>query len=275
MSISMTESEFKNSVVREHFPVPGACYDDLMQHYGGGTTKGSTKYLFRGEGCYYPTSTPGTYRALTAGYPTEIKFARIDATGLFVEDYEQAGGDPDIGESLAQHYLSTSDGLDFSASLGVALAFALDEKEVDAPRSAYIAVLDYDLAESSSRFSLRDLRGLGACRPDRQCGFVAVHHAGHFVDLKASECRHELGLIWYSFTVAPGDVSRNRHPNAPCLDFLYDIRGDPWAAIMIQHLKNLIRNSSPQWGKEGLGHLIDAHKALLSRTGAVARGPAS
>ena len=266
----MLEPEFKNSVVREHFVTPQACYDALLQRYGGETIKGNTKYLFRGEACYYPTSSPGTYRALTADYSTEIKFARIDATGLFVEDYEEEGGNPDVGESLAQHYLSTSDGLDFSASLGVALAFALDEKEVDAPRSAYIAVLDYDRAESSNRFSLHDLRGLGARRPDCQCGFVAVHHAGHFVDLKASECRDELGLFWYSFTVAPGDIMLNRHPKAPYLGSLYDIQGDPWAATMVQHLNDLISNPSSQWGKEGLDHLIGARKQLLSRTGTVA-----
>jgi hypothetical protein len=270
MNVTMPESEFGNTVVRKHFPAPDVCYDELLRSYGGATTTGNSKYLFRGEACYYPTSTPGTYRVLTAGYPTEIKFARIDATGLFVDDYEQAGGDPGIGEALAQHYLSTSDGLDFSASLGVALAFALDEKEVDAPRFAYIAVLDYDQAMSSNRFSLHDLRGMGASRPDRQCGFVAVHHAGHFVDLKAPGCRRELGLTWYSFTVAPGDVIRNRHPEAPHLGSLYDIRGDPWAATMIQHLDNLISEPSSQWGKNGRDHLIDARNQLLSRTGTVA-----
>ncbi|CEF48313.1 unnamed protein product [uncultured bacterium] len=69
----------------------------------------------------------------------------------------------------------------------MALAFALDEKDDDTPRSAYIAVLDRERADASSRFCLRDLHEESAAfRPVRQCGFVAVHHAGNFADLKDS-----------------------------------------------------------------------------------------
>ena len=266
----MLESDFQKTVVKEHFTSPMACYDALVHRYGGGggASEDGRHYLFRGEARYHPTSTPGTYRALTADYSIGVKFARIDATGLFVDDYEETGGDPDIGEALAQHYLSTSDGLDFSSSPGVALAFALDEKDDDAPRSAYIAVLNRKLADSSDRFSLHDLRSeVAARRPVHQCGFVAVHHAGNFVDMKEAECRRELGLIWYSFAVASGDVSRNRHSSAPTLDYLYDIRDDLWAARMIQHLNDLVSNPSSQWGEEGLRHLIGARDALLSLTG--------
>jgi hypothetical protein len=265
----MSESDFKKTVVREHFTTPGACYNALVQRFGGEseTLEDRPKYLFRGEARYYPTSTPGTYRALTADYPIGIKFARIDATWLFADNYEEAGGDREIGECLAQHYLSTSDGLDFSASLGVALAFALDEKENDVPRSAYIAVLDCELADLSDRFCLHDLRRqVEARRPVLQCGFVAMHHAGNFVNLKDTECRRELGLTWYSFTVDSGDANRNRHAGAPRLDVLYNIRGDAWAMRMIQHLDDWVSEPSPQWGEEGLRHLIDAREALLSRT---------
>jgi hypothetical protein len=269
----ISESDFTKTVVREHFATPGACYDALVQRYGGAdrTLEDRPKYLFRGEARYYPTSTSGTYRALMAADPMGIKYARIDATWQFVDDYEEADGDRDIGECLAQHYLSTSDGLDFSASLGVALAFALGEDD-EAPRSAYIAVLDRQLADSSDRFFLRDLSELvEARRPVRQCGFVAVHHAGNFVDLKDSECRRKLGLDWYSFTVALGDVGHTRHSSAPCLDVLYDIRDDPWAAKMIEHLDCLISNPKPLGGEEGLRHLIGSRKALLSRTGSQPR----
>src|SRR5947207_2003012 len=139
--IKLSEDEFKKTVVRRHFNTPAECYEALIQLYGGrGGTFDGRDYLFRGEARYHPTSTPGTYRALASDGPIGIKFARIDATGIFVEEYEEEGGDEELGECLAQHYLSTSDCLDFSASLGVALAFALDEKESDAPRSAYIAV---------------------------------------------------------------------------------------------------------------------------------------
>lgn len=266
----MSESDFNNTIVREHFTTPEACYAALARRYGGGdgSHQDGSEYLFRGEARYYPTSTPGTYRALTAGSSIGIKLARIDATGLFVEAYEEAGGDPEIGESLAQHYLSTSDGLDFSASLGVALAFALDERNNDPPRNAYIAVLNRESADSSDRFCLRDLREEAeAFRPVRQCGFVAVHHAGNFVDLKDADCRRQLELVWYSFTVVTDDVAGNRHAAAPRLDDLYDIRGDLWAARMIQYLDGLVGDPSPQWGQDGLHHLIEARDALLSRRG--------
>jgi hypothetical protein len=198
--------------------------------------------------------------------PLELKIARIDVTDMFVDDYEVAGGDREIGECLAQHYLSTSDGLDFSASLGVALAFALGEKEEDIHRTAYVAVLNRARTDISNRFRLRDLRELrDALRPVRQHGFVAVHEAGNFIDLKAADCRNELGLEWYSFNVAPGDVCKQRHPKAPNLDALYDIRGDQWAARMIEHLSDQVRFPSPQWGQLGHRHLIDTLSALLSR----------
>lgn len=48
-----------------------------------------------------------------------------------------------------------------------------------------------------------------------------------------------------------------------------NIWGDPWAENMIQHLNDLIADPSTQWGEEGLGHLIGARKALLSRTGSL------
>ena len=264
----MLMSDFEKLVVHEHFATPSACYDALSVRFGGedAARLPSPRYLFCGEARYYPSTTPGTYRALIAEGTLGIKFARIDATGLFVEDYENSGGDAEIAECLAQHYLSTSDGLDFSVSLGVALAFALAERENEASRTAYIAVLDRELADSSSRFCLHDLRETGnAHRPVRPCGFVAVHHKGNFVDLKDAECRSELGLSWFSFTVEPSDVGSNRHASAPQLDALYDIRKDPWAATMIRHLDSLISAPSPQWGDDGLRHLIDARIALASR----------
>ncbi|CEF48314.1 unnamed protein product [uncultured bacterium] len=64
-----------------------------------------------------------------------------------------------------------------------------------------------------------------------------------------------------------GDVDRDRHHRAPRLDDLYDIRDDLWAARMIEHLIRLTRDPSPQWGKEGLNHLVGALNTLLSRTG--------
>jgi hypothetical protein len=270
MGNSLTESEFKKSVVKEHFASPKTCYDTLSQRYGadGDVFSDKPKYLFRGESRYFPMSTPGAYRAVMADYPLEIKQARIDATGLFVEDYEEQGGDSEVGECLAQHYLSTSDCLDFSASLGVALAFALDEKESDTAHSAYVVVLDYEKAKASRRFCLRDLREMhDALRPVRQHGFLAVHYAGNLFDLKNSECFRELGLVWFSFLVSNGDVVRRRHPCAPDLLSLYNIRGDLWAERMIEHLADLINNPSPQWGKQGLDHLVAARGALLSRTG--------
>jgi hypothetical protein len=106
MGNSLTESEFKKSVVKEHFVSPKTCYDTLSQRYGadGDVFSDKPKYLFRGESRYFPMSTPGAYRTVAADYPLEIKLARIDATGLFVEDYEEQGGDSEVGECLAQHY---------------------------------------------------------------------------------------------------------------------------------------------------------------------------
>ena len=261
----MSELDFRKNVVRQHFDSATACYDALVQRYGGSgeALDDDPRYLFRGEARYYPTSTPGTYRTLTAECPLGIKFARLDATGLFVEEYEESGGDPDFGECLAQHYLSTSDGLDFSTSLGVALAFALDKEE--SQRSAYIAVMDAKRAKSSARFCLHDLRKVvDASRPVRQRGFVAVHHAGNFGDLKDSDCSRELGLIWYSFAVAPEYVRSKRHAAAKPLGTLYDTKGDLCAAQMIEHLHCLVANPSSQWGQEGLDHLIDALERLRS-----------
>jgi hypothetical protein len=268
MEAGIPEQRFRETVVEEHFATPHACYYKLGQLYGGTTQfESHPKYLFRGEDSYYPTSTPGTYRALKGRWPISIKYARLDATGLFVEEYKEAGGDPDIGEALAQHYLTTSDGLDFSASLGIALAFALGEREITPPHTAYIGVLDKSKADASTNFCLHDLRLIQtARRPVRQHGFVAVHHAGNFFDLKDSVSRDTLGLVWYSFDLLPADIRTNRHPRAPSLDALYDIRDDPWAAKMIDHLTGLVDDPSPQWEEDGLLHLQNALTTLRSRS---------
>lgn len=263
---ALTEEDFLCTVVKESFDSPRSCFVALAKLNGGEEAVADPQYLFRGESCYFPTTTPGTYRALVGSEPLEVKFARFDATGLFVEEYEDAGGDEEEGECLAQHYLSTSDGLDFSASPGVALAFALDRKNIREARHAYVGVLDRKRAAQSGRFSLRDLRGLGrALRPVRQHGFVAVHHAGNFVDLKEASCRQALGLEWYSFLVSPKDVLIDRHPNAPMLDALYDTRGDFWAARTLDHLDRMLEAECKQWGVEGLRHLKEARLKLLCR----------
>jgi hypothetical protein len=264
----MEERQFRRTVVQKHFATPHACYYELSQLYGGTTQViDHPEYLFRGEDSYYPTTTPGTYRALKGRDPVSIKFARIDATGLFVDEFEEAGGDPDIAEALAQHYLTTSDGLDFSASLGIALAFALGECELTSQHTAYIAILDRSKADAATKFCLRDLRSMRtASRPVRQHGFVAVHHAGHFFDLKESVSRDSLGLVWYSFDLLAPDIRANRHPEAPSLDCLYDIRNDPWAARMIDRLAVLVADPSPQWEGDGLLHLKEALSKLLSRS---------
>lgn len=128
----------------------------------------------------------------------------------------------------------------------MALAFALSEREDEASRTACIAVLGRELAESSLRFCLHDLREMGdALRPVRQCGFVAAHKKGNFVDLKEAECCSELRLSWFLFTVQPSDVGSNRHSSAPQLDALYDIQNDRCAARMIRHLDSLISAPSP------------------------------
>jgi hypothetical protein len=267
LETGISEQRFRETVVLKHFETPHACYSKLGQLYGGTTQSlDHPKYLFRGEDSYFPTTTPGTYRALKGSDPISIKFARIDATGLFVEEYEEAGGDPEIGEALAQHYLTTSDGLDFTASLGVALAFALGDREITSPHTAYIGVLDKSKADASVKFSLHDLRLIQtALRPVRQHGFVAVHHAGNFFNLKDSATRDALGLVWYSLDLSPADIRTNRHPKAPSLDALYDIREDPWAARIIHHLTCLVAHRSPQWGEDGFLHLKSAVAKLQSQ----------
>ncbi len=264
----MPEKQFKKKVVRRHFQNPRECYTELAKLCGDKSgVINADRFLFRGEARYHPTSPPGMFRALTADTSLGVKMARTDATEIFVERYEDDGGDPELAQCLAQHYLSTSDCLDFSASLGVALAFALDEWESKKDRTAYIAVLHREMAESSPRFRLRDLRDEAyALRPVRQLGFVAVHHPGNFIDLKNDQCRTEIGLEWYSFTVASGNVVAERHRNAPRVDDLYDIKNDRFAWKMIAHLIGLINDPSPHWGEDGLQHLVDTLQTLFSRT---------
>jgi len=267
--------EQQGFAAERHFASVEECLRDLPLMLAERRHGDDAVWAYRGESRYYPSTSPSTLRHIQGRWTGEV-YARIDATEIFAEDYEDTGGSYDDGQMLGQHYLLSSDGVDFSRCLNVALAFAVGADERKEQSTAYLAVLDASPGRNRRPYWLHDLGARAhsvdgserresprPCRPTRQAGLLVMREPGEGFDLKSPLAMAQCGLTWFSVAVTPDDVRTARHPLLPTLDWLYAAQGDTWATKMLSHLTRMIWEPSPVWGDAGLRELKQARMRLL------------
>ncbi|ATQ55197.1 FRG domain-containing protein [Paracoccus yeei] len=174
------------------------------------------QWLFRGEAGTWPRTASSMERiqslkhGVFASMPENVRssFARaleaisIRATNELAEWFGlgtmQAAG-------FAQHYGLPTEFLDVTASLDVAVAFAIDDpKGWTAPKIVSFAVLD--MRQAIDRCVVADLGTLVqiARRPAIQSAYGLFHKSHR--DLKDPVCISEVGLHWYEVIIHPQEA---------------------------------------------------------------------